>query len=485
MQAIDKRLGGVVQLLKPTEKNISYAFEGISSGLDVSCKNIAKSLKEKGILVLNPIGNNEYAYGSAVLAGDQAKIEEYKKSIASKCTTSTLIDDENLGSVLNLTPALKLRFADNNGNLITVTYSDFTRKMNELKNTPLPYKFKSVIAFAKDEEEAKSFTDLIKETMKNDDYSEITVISALLSPLSEDLFKQYVEYEAMSKYYMGNNNTSATENHNRAKMIIQQNWRNVIYQGTFVIYSKLCKEGERYSGATSVCQALQTIVRNKYPHCFDFNRGVSENALKPSQPKASAKCGIIRTTSGAVVNQERAVLNEVWNIDQYWINESTKNLSVSIIKKDLENLIQNSFSQEGQISMSRIVNHLENNYGFVCSNIYSFILGFLLKDYSDNPYRFADSVGSHENMTADKPAEMIANELQRKANDTYIVRMTQEEKAFYELTSKAWSIDIEHCVSVKQTMLDVQMKMREFGLPVWCLEDVCDSITYDIIKKIH
>ncbi len=73
MQAIDKRLGGTIELLKPTEQNISYAFEGISSGLDVTCKNIAKALNQKGILVLNPIGDNKYAYGAAVLAGDQAK----------------------------------------------------------------------------------------------------------------------------------------------------------------------------------------------------------------------------------------------------------------------------------------------------------------------------------------------------------------------------------------------------------------------------
>ena len=83
MQAIDKRLGGAIDLLKPTEQNISYAFEGIASGLDTACKNIAKGLNQKGILVLNPIGNNKFAYGAAVLAGDQAKIDEHKKDCSS------------------------------------------------------------------------------------------------------------------------------------------------------------------------------------------------------------------------------------------------------------------------------------------------------------------------------------------------------------------------------------------------------------------
>jgi hypothetical protein len=48
MQAIDQRLGGTIDLFKATDQNLSYVFAGISSGLDVSCKNIAKGLKEKG-----------------------------------------------------------------------------------------------------------------------------------------------------------------------------------------------------------------------------------------------------------------------------------------------------------------------------------------------------------------------------------------------------------------------------------------------------
>ena len=98
MQAIDKRLGGSIDLLKPTEQNISYAFEGISSGLDTACKNIAKGLNRKGILVLNPIGNGKYAYGAAVLAGDQAKIDEYKKTIRQTSTTAKLVSEGRLSA---------------------------------------------------------------------------------------------------------------------------------------------------------------------------------------------------------------------------------------------------------------------------------------------------------------------------------------------------------------------------------------------------
>ena len=38
MQAIDQRLGGTIDLFKATEQNLSYVFEGISSGLDVPAR---------------------------------------------------------------------------------------------------------------------------------------------------------------------------------------------------------------------------------------------------------------------------------------------------------------------------------------------------------------------------------------------------------------------------------------------------------------
>ena len=159
MQAIDKRLGGSVELLKPTEQNISYAFEGISSGLDTACKNIAKGLNGKGILVLNPIGNGKYAYGAAVLAGDQAKIDEYKKTVRQTSSTAKLITEGKLSTVLSLSPALRLRFADDItvGSLVAVTSSDFTRTINQMKDKVSPWHFNAVIAFARDDEEASSF----------------------------------------------------------------------------------------------------------------------------------------------------------------------------------------------------------------------------------------------------------------------------------------------------------------------------------------
>jgi len=486
MQAIDKRLGGSIELLKPTEQNISYAFEGISSGLDVACKNIAKGLNAKGILVLNPIGDNKYSYGAAVLAGDQAKIDEYKKTVKQTSTTAKLVADGKLASTcLSLSPALKLRFADNiaDGSLISVTTSDFTRIINGIKDKVSPWHFNAVIAFAKDDEEASSLRKMIKEAALKEEYQSIVFIDATETPLGEESFNAYVEYAAMAMYYQGNNNQSAKENANKANQVLSATWRNNIYNHRFVIYDENCPEGQVAANGQAVSTVLQTIVKKRHKYIFDFSRGLTENQLKLTQAKPAAKCGIIGKTSGVVINAEKSVLSAVWDVDNYWLEPATSGLDISVIKKSVDKLIEESFNKDGQISIGDIYDHLENTYGFAPSNLSAFITGFLLKEYGGEPYRYCDSSGSHEAMSQDKLAEMIANYIGKKPNPTFIVKMTAEEKAFYETTEKAWNIPENSCSSASQAGILVKKKMQALGLPIWCLEEVDTTGVYDIVKK--
>ena len=117
LQAIDQRLGGSLPILKPTDQNLSYAFEGDTGELETGCKGIAKGLYTKGILIENPIGDGKKAYSTAILAGDSAKIEAYKKEIREKQGTTDKLVSEGaaVGASLSLTPALKLRYALDGG----------------------------------------------------------------------------------------------------------------------------------------------------------------------------------------------------------------------------------------------------------------------------------------------------------------------------------------------------------------------------------
>jgi len=486
MQAIDQRTRGIYDLFKATDQNLSYVFAGISSGLDVSCKNIAKGLKEKGILVANPISGGRYAYAAAVLAGDQAKIDKHKKDVRENSTTSKLVTEGGLSTVLSLSPALRLRFESEpgTGKITPVTAADFTRTINILRDKTSSWNFHAVIAFAKDDAEAATFRKTLKTAVADKQYENIVFIDALSTPLGSEAFEQYVDFSAMAMYYQGNSNTSSRESSDKAKRVLDQEWKNRIYNGQFIVYTYANQEGEKLGNGQGVTSVLQTIVTNKFQFVFDFAKGLTESQLKITPAmKQSAKSGISQTTSGVVVGIEKHILPTVWKTDRYWENPTTALLHISKIKVAIDKRIEVAFVRDGQIAIGEIYDFLEDTYGFAPCNLSSFIAGFLLKEYGREPFRYTDSSGGHEQMTQDKLAEMLGNYIGKTPKPTYIVKMTADEMAFYKLTEEAWRITANSCSSAGQAAIAVTAKMRGLNLPVWCLEEVDTAGVFDVVQK--
>ena len=486
MQAIDQRLGGAIDLFKATEQNLSYVFEGIPDLEGTKSANLAKGLKDKGILVANPISGGRYVYAAAVLAGDQAKIDSYKKDVRQTSTTSKLVTEGGLSTVLSLSPALRLRFESEpgTGKIMPVTAADFTRTINIIRDRATGWNFHAVIAFAKDEAEAATFRKTLKTAVADKQYENIVFIDALSTPLGSEAIEQYVDFSAMAMYYQGSNNTSSRESSDKAKRVLDQDWKNRIYNGQFVVYTYTNQEGEKLGNGQGVASVLQTIVTTKFPFVFDFAKSLTESQLKITPAmKQSAKSGISQTTSGVVVGVEKHVLPTVWKIDRYWENPTAASLPISKIKAEVDKRIEVAFARDGQISIGEIYDFFEETYGFAPCNLSSFIAGFLLKEYGSEPFRYSDSSSGHEQMTQDKLAEMLGNYIGKSPKPTYIVKMTADEMAFYELTEKAWSIPANSCSSAGQAAIAVSAKMRGLNLPVWCLEEVDTVGIFDVVQK--
>ena len=487
MQAIDQRLGGSLAVLKPTDQNLSYAFEGDYDELENSCKSIAKALLDKGILIQTPIADGKKAYSVAVLSGDSAKIDGYKKEIREKGTTSKLISEgPALASALSLTPALKLRYALDveSGRLPVVTQSEFIKTMDALKNKDVNWHFYAVLALAKTEDEAQSFRSLIKKTVSDENYKNIVVIDALSTPLGVEAFEQYVDYSAMSMYYNGNNNQQSKENNKKAKDVLERDWRDRIHDGSFIIYTYANPEGEKATGAAAVHTILQTIVLNRYRYVQDFTKGLTETQLKLTTAKPVARYGMGGVEiKGLIAGCEKTVLGKFWNKSEYWKEESLAGEPIVVIKKAIDKMVSEAFKATGKISISEIYDCFEGTFGFSRCNLSAFIIGFILKEYDTDPFRSMDAEGHRDSMTPDKLSEMIANHMTKdKPKSTYIVNLTPEEKAFYDLTAEAWDIDANSCSSPNQAGSFVLGKMRELAFPVWCLEDVDTNGVYDLVK---
>lgn len=487
MQSIDQRLGGVLPILKPTDQNLSYAFEGDTGELESSCKSIAKALVNKGILIENPIANGKKVYSAAVLAGDGAKIEAFKKEIREKQGTTAKLVSEGaaVATALSLPPALKLRYALelDSGKLPVVTMSDFKKVMDVLKSKDVDWHFYAVLALAKTDEEAQSFRTLIKKIIADPAYKNIAVIDALSTPLGLEAFEQYVDYSAMSMYYSGNNGQQSKENAKKAKDVLERDWKDRIHNGQFIVFTYANQDGEKATGAGAVHTIMQTIVLKRFKHVQDFTKGLSETQLKLTTPKPVAKYGMgVMEIKGLISGCEKSVLGKFWSKKEYWKDEELAGEHIVIIKKSVDKMIDDAFKSSGKISIGEIYDYLETTYGFSVCNLSAFITGFLLKEYSSEPYRSMDAEGHRDSMTPDKLSEMIGNYIGKNPKATYIVNLTPEEKAFYELTENAWNITANTCSSPQQAGTLVLAKMRDLSYPVWCLEDMDTAGVFDLVK---
>jgi hypothetical protein len=493
MQAISHRIGGgtgeMTKLFLVTDKNLDLVFEGNRDLEGGAAINIAKKLVNDGVLFNKPIGNGVEVYAAAQTMANQTTINHLKEEIRKTILIAKLVSEGGLADVLQLTPPLKLRYElktdPNKGKLTTVTSGDFTSTMNKLRNSTVGWKFKAVIAFALDDADAASFRKTIQVAAANPDYADIVIIDALATPLGSDDLEQYIDHSAMSLYYSGNDPAQASNNSRKATRILDSNWKNRIYDGAFIVYSALDRQGARFAKVNGVLSALQDVVTSKYKDVFDFTKGLTENMLKQSQLSLSVQYGATQMSGQSVSGIERLhFLVNVWNVDKYWEKQPT--LAISRIKIALEEKIEAAFARDGQISTRELYDELETTFGFAPCNMSAFLAGFLLKEYAGEPYRYFDTQNCHDSMSPLKLKEMLGNYINNmKSNykDTYIVKMTQEERAFYALTEKAWGIAPNTCGTAGRAALAVGDKMRGLGLPVWCLAEVDKNGVYEYVEK--
>ena len=137
---------------------------------------------------------------------------------------------------------------------------------------------------------------------------------------------------------------------------------------------------------------------------------------------------------------------------------------------------------------------LESEYGFSASNLSAFLTGFLLKEYCKEEFRFIDSTGKpreedkegkkdRESILAEMLDEYINETKRDKYKDAYIAKMTADERAFYQLSEKAFGITPNSCATVGVASIAIGKKIASIGLPIWTLDCLDDDDVYAIVQK--
>lgn len=491
LQAISQHAADTVEMFIPNEKNLDGAFEG--SDLEDSASRIAEKLVRDKILYKRSLGSGKYQYNAYINEISGAALDENKKEIDKKSTSTLITEPLNDGTTvedaLNLDDAaLKLRYSIHHASV-----SDFDVTIRRMRNIEEESggKIPAVICYAKDDNESILLGKKIQNALQDGSYH-LIFIDATRTPFGQDGYNQYRDEMAQSMYQTGKDNGLANQYARNAKESLKK-WKERLSEGEFLIFTEEKPAGERATSKKFLEDILREIDHKKFPDCLEAEYNVLPTMYTPSSLKLGVECGVNRKTrqmfsSGNVQTKLETALKDAWEDPRYW--ETHPNLLISKIKRTVDNEIQKEFKEAGRVSIRDIYDLLkEYPYGFMPCNLSAFIMGFVLKEYTDGTYSWSDGL-SNDELTLNKLKEMIdeviklQNTPNKKYKDKYIVALTAEEKAFNESSAIAFNVSKSLCTSVEQTRGIIRNKMKEYGFPIWTLKELIPENSFKTPGKI-
>jgi hypothetical protein len=478
MQAVSTHLNDAIPLFIANEQNLYLCFEG--TDYEHQAAAIAEKLVREEVLYKKPLGGNKFCYATTVMAGDAAELDKKKKDIIEKLRTQDLCI-EDMTRVFNLTAPLKMRY-----DLTFVAYDDITLKTNRLINEEDSTGFHAIVGVAKDDNEAILLRKMMQDKIVNvvPENKNIIFIDTTPTPFGTDSIEQYAEYMAGSEIQRGKDNAAADDMLRKGKMVAGS-WGNRIYNGQIIIYSKSNPQGERYNNWQQALIGLRDLVKAKYPHVLEYTPGLSEVTLQSGSKQQWVEAGLVEKSGGLTASAEKIVSAarkdaEYWNSDPY--------STLGIIKNALDKKIKDELETNSKIAIKDILQFLCDEFGFVPSNLYAFVTGFLLKEYANETYRLSDEA-NNEKMSVDKMKEIIDEGYKQfyapssRYRDKFIRIMSHEEQLFCGLISDVFDIPENQCGSVEDTIKRVRIKAKSFGLPFWVLKERASGIEVDFITE--
>lgn len=491
LQAISQHAADSVEMFIPNEKNIDLAFEG--SDLEGKSVRLAEKLVRDKVLFRKELGAGRFQYNAYINEVSGAELEKFMKDIDSKSTTAliteSLNDNSTVSDALAIEKgALKLRYEIRN-----VSSNEFDSTIRKLRNMEADFenKIPAVVCFAKDDPEATVLGKKIRDALLDGSYH-MVFIDATLTPFGRDLYTQYCTEMAQSKYQQGKDNSLAQQYSRNAKESLKK-WKERISNGEFVVYTVKKPAGERAASKEILESILQEIDKEKFPESLEGTYEVLPTMYTPSSLKLGVECGVNRKTrqtfsSGNPKTKLETALQDAWDDPKYW--ETHPNILISKIKKTVDKTIADGFNNSGRISIRDIYDLLKGYpYGFMPCNLSAFILGFVLKEYTDGSYSWSDGL-TNDTLTLDKLKEMVDEVIKlqitpnSKYKDKYIVTLTQEEKAFNEYSAYVFGVSKSACTSAEQTRGVIRNKMKEFLFPIWTLKELISERNFNTYDDV-
>ena len=474
LQAISLRISDV-ELLKPNEQNVDLAFSGTgwSKG---KARSIAEKLVRDGILFKRTVGGGKSEYTIANSTGDAATIKKLKDTVVRETKTQDLIINADLIGAIILPPAINGRYILNGA-----AYGNFTPAVAKLAAISHSERFSVLVTFALNDDEAALVKNQIVNGIKSGKHN-IIYVDASLSPMGKDLFEQYVESMAYSRYYAQNDKHRAGEFQKQAAKCLND-WKEKIAGGAFMLYSAEYPSGKRLANITALQDEFSLINHQKYYYGLD-SYDVKRDLFVGSALAQGAECGATQTLKQTFKEPKlETALSGAWGVEKYWEDPAKRSLSIVQIKIKVEELIKKGFdSPSGRVCVADIYGELEQApFGFRATNLAAFVMGFVLKEYVTADY-FWSNGSTSESMSVDKMKMAIANAMKqtvspdKKYKPEYIVAMSAEQRAFLKCTSEAFRIPMTQCGSIESARDQVRISMKKLSFPIWSIKSILETV---------
>lgn len=471
LEAISLRIAD--DMLAPTDENLELAFMGTEWNRGKAIA-IARGLVDKKLIFTKPVAGGKFEY---VVAGRSTDIDmkPYFDKAKEQTNTQNLISLAGLMEAVQIPAALKQRYV-----LEACGHTSFTQRYGVLSGTSKPERFKGLVTFAMDDNEAQQVNQVIRRNM-NLPRNELIVIETL-TPMGADLYGQYINNLAFSLYHTGKDRAQAEHYQQQAKNVLTT-WKGKIESGAFMLYDPQHPNGQRKANLQDLQEALRALNHQRYYY------GLEQYALNATmysmyQLANGAGCGIMETLSGAYRNTNKNLsfehaLEGAWKVPEYWKDPAKQHLPIVQIKKRVDEIVMTGFDgPASEVCMADIVTELEKApFGFMPSSVAALVLGFVLKEYTTGDY-FWSNHSLDEPMTADKMKSMIGTELTQRVNPArnykpeYIRAMNENQRAFLTGTARAFRIPAAQCASLDSTRDQVRIRMKGLSFPIWCVKHV-------------
>lgn len=485
MQAMSKKLNNGVELFRPTAQNIQYAFAGDDQMENNHAVNIIlNQLVPKKILYIDTDGRVE-EYAAAAVAGDQVQIDNIKERLRKEIKTNTLMVEGEIESAFGFPVSIKTRYV-----FESVTVDNFTAKINKATNESRTYQICAIICYARNEEEQKKIRIFIKGALEDARYQKLIFIDASANIMGVERYERYIDVAAQEEYWRPKDSKLAGDKQRNKKLLLDE-WKNLIGNGTFVVYKGKEGDKEEYKrsagSVTLLNDALAEVTLAIYPLSFD-NARVSDNFFTSGKYSDGAKRGINQTYGGIFQEKSiKALLGDVIGVQNYW--EVKKSHSISKLKEQIKELIDERFQTEVRISIGEIFDVLMSK-GFMPCDLYAYLTGFLLKEYADEPYRYGIGSAGDDGgkMSSEKLGDFIGEYIKHKNKainnykEKYIEIMTQDQKAFVDFVHDAFGV--QDNLSVEQSASRLRVKLRDIGYPIWCFKSIDSNNLSAFIDKL-